>query len=151
MKKQLFTILACLLASALPVAAQKGAAGNWSWEGTPDKNKVQNTVWLDLKQTGNRVKGAISIAFYDPNGEDGSDAPVVAFIGTVTGDVIAIEFDADDTSALDGGPLPTYTRHKGGPPNTATLKLVNGKLEFTQTKGSIGEGYPHKFILTRGK
>jgi hypothetical protein len=135
----------------LTVGAQSRLSGTWSWEGKPDQNKAQNTVWMDIKQTGNRVKGVLSISFYDPNGEDGSDAPIVPFIGTVKGDVIAIEFDADDTSPLDGSPYPKYVRRKGGAPNTATLRLVGGKLEFTQTKGSIGEGYPRTFSLNRNK
>jgi hypothetical protein len=151
MKRRVFVLLICVLAFALPVMAQKSVGGNWGWEGKPDKNKAYNTVWLDLKQTGNQVKGVISISFYDPNAEDGSDAPIVPFIGTVSGDVVAIEFDADDTSPLDGSPYPRYVRHKGGAPNLATLRLVGGNLEWTQTKGSIGEGYPRKFFLSRNR
>jgi hypothetical protein len=140
-----------VLALVSPVAAQRGLSGTWSWEGKPDNNKVQNTVWMDIKQTGNKVKGVLSISFYDPNGEDGSDAPIVPFVGTIKGGVIAIEFDSDDTSPLDGSPYPEYVRRKGGAPNTATLRLVGGKLELTQTKGSIGDGYPRTFSLNRGK
>jgi hypothetical protein len=151
MNKLIFISLILLVCLVAPVAAQKGVSGTWEWKGKPDKNKAQNTFWLDIKQTGNNVKGGISISFYDPNEEDGSDAPVVPFIGTVKGDVITIEFDAEDTSPLDGSPLPKYVRRKGGAPNMATLKLIKGKLEFTQTKGSIGEGYPRGFSLSRNK
>ena len=151
MSKRIFVLLICALALAAPVMAQRSVSGTWSWEGKPDKNKAQNTVWMDIKQTANRVKGVLSISFYDPNGEDGSDAPIVPFIGTIKGDVITIEFDADDTSPLDGSPYPKYVRRRGGAPNTATLRLVGGKMEFTQTKGSIGQDYPRAFSLSRNK
>ncbi len=151
MKKQMFILLICVLSLALPVAAQKGNNGTWEWKGKPDKNKGQDTVWIDIKQTGNKVKGGITISYYNPNEEDDSDSPITPFIGTVNGNVITIEFDAADTSPIDGNPMPKYVWRKGGAPNTATLKLVNGKLEFTQTKGSIGEEYPRKFILSRNK
>ena len=151
MKKQFFILLICLMCLALPVAAQKNVSGTWSWESKPDKKKVQNMFWIDIKQNGSKVKGGISVFFYDTNGEDGSDSPITPFIGTVTGNVVNIEFDAEDTSALDGSPLPKYVRRKNGAPNTATVKLLNGKLEFTQTKGSIGKEYPRKFMLTKSK
>jgi hypothetical protein len=149
MKKQIFILMFCLLCLALPVAAQKGINGTWEWKGKPDKNKWQNVLWLDIKQTGNKVKGGITISALSPDEEDGSDSPITPFIGTVNGDIITIEFNAENTSPIDGSPMPKYVRRKGGAPNTATLRLVSGKLEFTQTKGSIGNGYPRKFSLSR--
>ena len=151
MMKRIFILLISILCLALSVSAQKSVSGNWSWERKPDKEKVQYMFSLDIKQTGNKVEGGISVYFDDPNGEDGSDSPVTPFIGTVGGDAITIEFDAEDTSPFDGSPLPKYVRRKGGAPNTATLRLVGGKLEYTQTKGSIGKEYPRKFTLNRNK
>jgi len=149
MKRQIFILMFCLLCLALPAAAQKGVNGTWEWKGTPDKNRSQNVVWLDIKQTGSKVKGGITIWAVNPDeGEEGADSPLTPFIGTVVGKVITIEFDAEDVSPLDGTPV-KYVRRKGGAPNTATLRLVGGKLEFTQTKGSMGEGYPRKFTLSR--
>ena len=133
------------------VAPQGRLNGTWSWEGKPDKKKLRDTVWIDIEQTGNTVKGGISISAYSPDEEDGSDSPITPFIGTVNGGVITIEFDAQDTSPINGDPLPKYVRRRGGAPNTATLKIVGGKLEFTQTKGTIGKGYPQTFVLTRNK
>jgi hypothetical protein len=141
----------CLTLFALPAAAQKGLNGTWSWEGKPDRKKWRDTVWIDIKQTGNTVKGGISISAYNPDEEDGSDSPITPFIGTVNGNIITIEFDANDTSPIDGSPMPKYVRRRGGAPNTATLKLVGGKLEFTQTKGSIGKSYPRTFVLTKNR
>lgn len=141
----------CLMLFAFPVLGQKGLNGTWSWEGKPDRKKWRDTVWIDIKQTGNTVKGGISISAYNPDEEDGSDSPVTPFIGTVKGNVISIEFDAKDDHPLNGEPLPKYVRRKSGAPNTATLKLVGGKLEFTQTKGSIGKSYPRTFILTKNR
>ncbi len=151
MKKRIAVLPILVLALVLPVSAQKGVGGMWNWEGKPDKNKAQNTVWMDIKQVGNKVRGVLSVSFYDPNEEDGSDAPIVPFSGTVNGEVITIEFDAEDISPLDGSAYPKYVRRKGGAPNTATLRLNGGKLEFTQTKGSIGTGYPRKFVMSRAK
>src|SRR5436190_3977665 len=151
MRKRISSLIVCVLALVMPVVAQSSVSGTWSWESKPDKNKVQNMVWMDIKQIGNQVKGVIGISFEDPNGEDGSDAPIVPFVGTIKNGVITIEFDAEDTSPLDGSPYPKYVRPKGGAPNTATLRLASGKLEFTQTKGSIGEDYPHTFILGHNK
>lgn len=34
---------------------------------------------------------------------------------------------------------------------TATLRLVGGKIEYTQTKDSIGKEYPRKFTLRHNK
>jgi hypothetical protein len=149
--KLVFIASLFLLCSASFVSAQRSLSGTWNWESKPDKNKAVYTVWMDMKQIGNKVRGVISISFYDPNEEDGSDAPIVPFIGTLSGGRISIEFDAEDTSPLDGSPYPKYVPHKGGAPNTATLKLVGGQLEFTQTKGTIGAEYPRTFMLSRGK
>ncbi|HZH34832.1 MAG TPA: hypothetical protein VEX64_08330 [Pyrinomonadaceae bacterium] len=148
----IFTLaIFCLSLLAMPAAAQKGLNGTWGWESKPNKKKWRDTVWVDIKQTGNTVKGGITISGYSPDEEDGSDAPITPFIGTVKGNVITIEFDANDTSPINGEPMPKYVRRKGGAPNTATLKLVGGKLEFTQTKGSIGKGYPSSFVLTKNR
>ena len=152
MKRKFFLLtfgLFCITFLAIPVSAQKGLKGTWTWEGKPDKKKWRDVVWLDIKQTGNNVKGGISISAYSTEEEDGSDSPVTPFIGTVKGNVITIEFDADDTSPIDGSPLPKYVRRKGGAPHTATLKLIGRKLEFTQTKGSIGKSYPRSFVMTK--
>lgn len=151
MKKQIFILMFCLLFFALPAAAQKGINGTWEWKGKPDENKWQNIVWIDIKQTGTNVKGGITITAYNPDEEDGSDSPITPFVGTIKGDVITIEFDAEDTSPIDGSPMPKYVRRKGGAPNLATIKIIGGKLEFTQTKGTIGGGYPRKFTLTKNK
>jgi len=151
MKKRLFTLLFCFFVFVFPAAAQKSLNGTWEWKGRPGKNKTQDVVWLDIKQTGNKVRGGITITIYNPDEEDGSDAPVTPFVGTVQGDLVTIEFDAADTYPLDGSPLPKYVRRRTGAPNTATLKLSGGKLELTQTKGSIGRGYPRTFILTRSR
>lgn len=142
----------CLTLLAMPAMAQKGLSGGWTWEGKPDKKKWRDVVWLDVKQTGNKVKGGISISAYSTEESDGSDSPVTPFIGTVNGNTVTIEFDAEDTSPVDGSPLPKYVRRKGGAPNTATLKLTGGgKLEFRQTKGSMGKGYPRTFVMTKNK
>jgi hypothetical protein len=140
-----------LVLFAIPAAAQKSFNGTWSWEGKPDKKNWRDTVWIDIKQTGNKVKGGITISAYNPDEEDGSDSPITPFIGTVSGNVITLEFDANDTSPIDGSPMPKYVRRKGGAPNLATLKLVGGKLEFTQTKGSIGKSYPRTIVLKKNK
>lgn len=145
-RKNLMTSLSLLallvLASnfSTPVAAQTktGLGGNWEWTSPPDKKHEQTAFFLSLKQRGNRVSGTIGFALLVDGENDGSGSSQTPFIGTVKGDTLTIEFDPNDVSGDDAENL-RYKRPKGREPSVATLRLKNGKLEWTLVKGKLGD------------
>jgi len=150
MKKRIFILLICVMCLALPAAAQKGLSGSWTWTSRMDKNKMQTYFSIDIKPKGKTVSGTLFFNELE-NGDTQSDGAVTPFAGTINGETLLIEFDP---KALDPGYTENlrYKKPKGKlPAATATLKLKNGKLEWTQTKGSLGEGMPKTFVLSRSK
>jgi len=151
MRNHLFFLAAVIfvLCFSAPIFAQKGISGNWEWKSPMDKEKRQDCISITLKPRAGKVSGTI---FYNEleNGDTESDGGITAFIGTVTGDTVTIEYDPQ---AQEPGYTENvkYKRPKGGSPATATLKLAGGKLVWTQTKGSFGEGIPKQFTMNRVK
>jgi hypothetical protein len=136
----LLALVLCLSSFSSPVAAQAktGLSGNWEWTSRPDKEHHQTAFFLDLKQRGNKVSGTLGFALLVDGENDGSGSSQIPYIGTVTGDVVTIEFDPDNVVAEDATNV-RYKRPKGKAPSTATLRLKNGKLEWTQVKGKMGD------------
>jgi hypothetical protein len=153
-----FSLLALVLflsSFSSPVAAQTktGLSGNWEWTSRPDKEHQQTAFFLYLKQRGNKVSGTLGFALLVDGENDGSGSSQIPFIGTVTGDVVTIEFDPDNVAAEDATNL-RYKRPKGKSPSTATLSLKNGRLEWTQLKGKMGDSpgeIPRQLTLRRSK
>ena len=138
-----------VLCFSVPAFAQKGLTGDWEWKSPMDKEKRQDYISISLKPRAGKVAGTI---FYNEleNGDTESDGGLTAFIGTVAGDTVKIEFDPQ---AQEPGYTENlkYKRPRGRAPATATLKLVGGKLIWTQTKGTFGEGIPKQFTMNRVK
>jgi hypothetical protein len=151
MKRQTILGVTVLFISfgAVSVFAQKGISGTWEWKSPMDKQKRQDYISIALKPKAGKVTGTI---FYNEleNGDTESDGGVTPFVGMVKGDTVTIEFDSQ---AEEPGYTENlkYKKLKGRSPNTATLKLVAGKLVWTQTKGSFGEGIPKQFTMVRVK
>lgn len=136
---------------AASVPAQKGAAGNWEWKSRPNENKEQTVFWVDVKLAGNKASGRYTFAQLVDGENDGSDSSFVPFIGTVNGDTILIEFDPNDIHGIEEVEKNVrYKRPKS--PSLAILKLTNGKLEWTLTKGKLDAGdlgVPRQLTLSR--
>lgn len=147
MKKRIFLLLVCLISSALTVSAQKNLSGGWKWTNKPDKNKMQTYFAIDLKLKNGKVAGTMYFGELE-NGEATSDGSITPFIGTIKGDTVTLEFDPEVYE-------PSYTKNlrykkpKGKLPATATLKLKNGKLGWTQVRGILSDGMPKQFVLTK--
>ena len=143
--------LASVLCLTLPAAAQKGFGGNWEWHGAMNRQKQQTAVWIDIKQTGNKVRGSIWFNQLVDGDADGSDASAVPFIGTVNGNVMTIEFDSEDVRSIDEENI--RYRKPRGKPDAAVLRLQNGKLEWQQTYGSFNVGLtiPKRMTLRRNR
>ena len=139
----------CVLCFSAPLFAQKGISGNWKWKSPMDKEKRQDYISITLKPRAGKVAGTI---FYNEleNGDTESDGGITAFVGTVTGDTVTIEYDPQ---AQEPGYTENlkYKKPRGRLPALATLKLTNGKLVWTQTRGSFGEGIPKQFTMHRIK
>ena len=149
-KKRIPILLLCVLAFTVPVIAQKGAGGSWEWKSRPDKNKEQSVFWMDIKQRGNKVSGRYTFAQLVDGENDGSDSSFVPFIGTVSGDTISIEFNPNDIHGIEEVEKNVrYKRPKS--PSLATLKLANGKLVWTLTKGKLDLDVPRQLTLSRLK
>ena len=151
MRKRNLILTVCLLVlcSAIPVLAQKGLSGGWEWTSRPNKNKEQVYFSVDIKQKGSAVTGRYWFNLLT-NGE-GDDASFVPFVGTIKGDTVTIEFDPSDIHGIDEENV-RYKKPKS--PATATLRLVNGKLEWTLVKGKVEAGdlsVPKQMTLTRAK
>lgn len=157
MRKQNLILTACLfvLCSAISVTAQKGLSGNWEWKGPMNKNREQTAVWVTIEQRGNKVSGNYSFAQLVDGENDGSDSSFVPFAGTVTGDTMTIEFDPADIHGIEEAEANVrYKRPKGRQPSVATLRLKNGRLEWTLTKGTLDAGdlsVPRQMTLSRLK
>ena len=151
MKRYLYCLAGVIfvLCCSVPLLAQKGISGNWEWKSPMDKEKRQDYISITLKPRAGKVAGTI---FYNEleNGDTESDGGVTAFIGTVAGDTVTIEYDPQ---AQEPGYTENlkYKKPRGRSPATATLKLVSGKLVWMQTKGSFGEGIPKQFTMHRIK
>ena len=129
--------------------AQASLKGNWEWRSPMDKEKRQTIFGINVNPKNGKVAG--TYFFNDlQDGETESDGAVAAYIGTVVGTTITIEFDPQ---AADPGYTENvrYRRPKGRLPSTATLTLKNGKLEWVQTRGILGDDMPKTFTLTRSK
>ena len=134
---------------SIPSFAQSGLAGTWEWKSPMDKDKNQTYFSITIKPRNGKVAG--TYFFNDlENGETTSDGAVAGYIGTVSGNSVMIEFDPE---AGDPGYTENvrYKRPKGKLPATATLTLVNGKLEWVQTHGKLGDDIPKKITLVRSK
>lgn len=139
----------------MPVAAQRktGLSGNWEWTSPTDKEHQQTAFFLSIKQRGNKVSGTLGFALLVDGENDGSGSSQTPFIGTVNSDEVTIEFDPDDVSSEDAV-NPVYKRPKGKSPSIATLRLKNGKLEWTQVKGKLGDSpgeIPRQLTMRRSK
>lgn len=110
-----------------------GFSGNWIWTGPANKKKEQTAFFLHLKQTGSKVSGNYGINVL-VNGEADSDSSLVPLIGTVKGSVLTVEFDprAEYTLAEENV---RYRRPKDRAPSTAAVRMVNGTLQWTLTRG----------------
>ena len=155
MKRRIFILLVCVLALALPVTAQTraGLNGSWYWEGRPDKGGSRAVIGLSIKQRGNRVSGSYYVSSTGGPDDDTTDAASIPFIGTVSGNVVTIEFDPEDLHTIDETNF-RYRRPKGKAPSTATLTLKNGKLEVTQTSGGLADksmNVPRQFTMRPSK
>ena len=150
MKKRIPILLVCIMAFTVPIFTQKGAGGSWEWKSRPDKNKEQSVFWVDIKQRGNKVSGRYTFAQLVDGENDGADSSFVPFIGTVNGDTISIEFNPNDIHGIEEVEANVrYKRPKS--PSMATLKLANGKLVWTLTKGKIDLDVPRQLTLSRLK
>jgi hypothetical protein len=140
MKKVNLLMLILLLAGLVfPTAAQKSFGGNWEWKSPANKNKEQSVVWVTIKQNGSKVTGNYAFAQLIDGENDGADSSFVPFIGTITGDMLIIEFNPDDIHGIEEDQDSVrYKKIKS--PATATLRLKNGKLEWIQTKGKLDAG-----------
>lgn len=147
--RSLLLLIVIIVATCVPVLAQKGIAGTWEWKSPMDKDKRQTYFSITIKPRNGKVAG--TYFFNDlENGETESDGAVAGYIGTVSGNSVMIEFDPEA-----GEPGYTenvrYKRPRRKLPATATLTLVNDKLEWTQTRGKLGDDIPNKITLRRTK
>jgi hypothetical protein len=129
--------------------AQAGLSGNWEWRSPMDKDKRQTIFGINVIVKKGKVSG--TYFFNDlQNGETESDGAVAGFIGTVKGNVMTVEFDPQ---AGDPGYTENvrYRRPKGRLPSLATVTLKNGKLEWVQTRGELGQDMPKTLTLKRSK
>ena len=150
MKKRIPLLLGCVIAFTLPVFAQKAANGTWEWKSRPNRKKEQSVFWVDIKQRGNKVSGRYTFAELVDGENDGADSSFVPFIGTISGDTISIEFNPNDIHGVEE--VEANVRYKRpGSPSLATLKLANGKLIWTLTKGKLDLDVPHQITLSRLK
>lgn len=129
------SIFLTALVLPLPAAAQRGVSGTWEWRSRPNSNKEQVYFSVEIKQRAGAV--AWRYWFNLITDDEGDDASFVPFIGTVTGDIVTIEFDPQDTRGIDDRD-PRYRKPRS--PATAALRLRNGKLEWAMTKGRVSAG-----------
>lgn len=151
----LFALLLLTANFSSPVAAQTktGLGGNWEWTSRQDKQHQQTAFFLSIKQRGDRVSGTIGFALLVDGENDGSGSSQTPFIGTVKGDTVTIEFDPEDVSGDDAVNI-RYKRPKGRAPSVATLRLNNGKLEWTLVKGKLSDSpdeIPRQLTMRRTK
>ncbi|MFN2453634.1 MAG: hypothetical protein ABR577_05390 [Pyrinomonadaceae bacterium] len=149
MKRRILLLLICLLCLALPVIAQKNLSGSWEWKSRADKNRMQTYFSINIKPKGKTISGTLFFTELE-NGNTESDGAITPFTGTLNGETLSIEFDPKDLNPGYTENL-RYKKPKNKSPSTAILKLKNGKLEWTQTKGTLGEGMPKLFTLRRAK
>jgi hypothetical protein len=150
MKKRIPLLLGCAIAFTLPVFAQNAASGSWEWKSRPNKKKEQSVFWVDIKQRGNKVSGRYTFAELVDGENDGADSSFVPFIGTINGDTISIEFNPNDIHGIEE--VEANVRYKKPrSPSLATLKLANGKLIWTLTKGKLDLDVPNQITLSRLK
>lgn len=156
-----FAVLPTLLLIVLslsfssPVAAQAkgGINGSWYWEGRPDKSGSRAVVGFTLRQRGNRVSGTYYVSSTGGPEDDTTDAASIPFTGTISGNVVTIEFDPEDLHTIDERNF-KYRRPKGKAPSTATLTLKNSRLELRQTSGELADksmNVPRQFTMRPSK
>lgn len=157
MRRLNLILMACLFlfGSAFSASAQRSLSGNWEWKSHMNSKKEQTVVWVKVKQRGNKVTGNYAFAQLVGGENDGSDSSFVPFAGTTNGDTVTIEFNPDDIHGIEENEDSVhYKRPRKGAPSIATLRLKNGKLEWTLTKGSLDAGdlsVPRQMTLSRLK
>lgn len=133
--------------------AGSGFSGNWIWTGPANGKKEQTAFFLYVKQNGSRITGNYGINVL-VDGEADGDSNLVPLIGTVKGGVLTIEFDPQAEYTLADENV-RYQKPKGRAPSIATLRLVNGTLQWTLTKGpNVADksmGIPPRFTLRRNR
>ena len=148
-------VLLTLLASTsvLPAQSKKASrvGGTWKWVGKRNKQKEHTEFTLNIVQKGSSLTGTYSVDYFidgEWQGEDGNQTP---FRGSMRGAVGVIEFDREAT-------VPGYTesvkyerpkdRAKIG---FAAVKLANGRLHWTHSRGPAIEDVPRKAVLSRAR
>src|SRR5436190_10667179 len=142
-------LLAVFLSSQQAAAQSKSFNGNWEWKSRANAQKEQSVFWVDIKQKGDRVTGQYSFAMLVDGENDGSDSSFVLFVGTVKGDTLTVEFDPNDIHGI----YEEHARYKRPrSPSTATMKIRDGKLQWTLVKGKADAGdldFPKQMTLNQ--
>ena len=136
-----------LFAGGMSAQTRSQFAGSWAWTSRMDKQKRQTYFAVDIKVRNGKPSGNLFFNELE-NGDAESDGGVTPFIGTLAGDILTIEFYPEDQNPAYE-PV-RFKRLKGKSTATAILRLKNGKLEWTQTKGTL-EGIPRSLIMNRSK
>jgi len=152
-KRQLIIILTTLIIfiPTISATAQTGKdyLGSWEWKGPMNREKEQVAVWVEIKKKGQKIVGSIWFNQLVDGEADGTDGSYVPFAGKMNGNTLVIEFDSGDVRGIDEeNGVYRKPRRK---PDTAVLLYKNGKLEWTQTSGSLDVGLdiPKKLMLRR--
>jgi len=142
-------LLAVFLSSQQAAAQSKSFNGNWEWKSRANAQKEQSVFWVDIKQKGDRVTGQYSFAMLVDGENDGSDSSYVLFVGTAKGDTLTVEFDPNDIHGI----YEEHARYKRPrSPSTATMRVRNGKLQWTLVKGKADAGdldFPKQMTLNQ--
>lgn len=149
----LLVVLSLSFSSSVAAQTKGGINGSWYWEGHPDKSGSRAVVGFTFTQRGNRVSGTYYVSSTGGPEDDTTDAASIPFIGTISGNVIKIEYDPEDLHTIDEKNY-HYRRPKGKLPSTATLTLKNGRLELTQTRGELADksmNVPRQFTMRPSK
>ena len=147
----LVMISVCAFSSNVAAQMSSIAKGSWVWEGRPDKSGSRTYVGFYFeKQRGNRVSGTYIVSSMGgPDEDDTAGVGSIPFAGTVSGDIINLEYNPEDLR-LEYETDFRYHKPKGKAPATAILKLTNGKLELRQMSGLLADAsmkVPRQFTL----
>lgn len=144
--------LALCLAAPAPAQTVRGLSGTWEWKGRPDANRLQSVFTVNIRQRGNKVSGQFFVSVFNAEADEvESEAVVTPFAGTVSGDLVTIEFDPRAEYGLGEG-NPVYRRPKGRAPSLATLRLKAGSLEWSLTRGDkLAEDIPRQLTMRRAE
>ena len=138
-----------IVAEKLAAQSTRAFSGSWIWRSRPNKKKESTQFSLDIKQKTNRISGQIWFGMLVDGENDGSDSSSIPFIGTIKGNTAIIEFGPADIHSIEEEDHPRYKRPKS--PGRATLRLINGKLEWMQTTRALDVSLfiPRSFTLRR--